>query len=209
MFHLTVKMRAYPVRKFVGLYWAYLGPLPAPEIAPYDVWTRTDGKRTVDVYPRLDANWVQPMENSADPAHLMILHQATSFGNRTPPNTTRGYTDDVKDFWFNEDEVGLWKNRTYVNGKLEHHPLIFPNVLRVGDQTQIRVPVDDTHTQIYFVHFMIGEPVDNENPPVTYIEQFKDPVGGQHPFVKMRMDLTLAQDHMAWETQGPVADRMH
>jgi len=79
----------------------------------------------------------------------------------------------------------------------------------VGDQTQIRVPVDDTHTQIYFVHFMIGEPVDNENPPVTYIEQFKDPVGGQHPFVKMRMDLTLAQDHMAWETQGPVADRMH
>src|SRR5213592_695448 len=26
MFHLTVKARAYPVQKFMGMYWAYLGP---------------------------------------------------------------------------------------------------------------------------------------------------------------------------------------
>src|SRR5438552_18294895 len=32
MLHLTVKQRAYPVQKFVGLYWAYLGPSPAPII---------------------------------------------------------------------------------------------------------------------------------------------------------------------------------
>src|SRR4051812_1751038 len=43
MFHLTVKMRAYPVQKFLGLLWAYMGPLPAPSIARYDVWVRTDG----------------------------------------------------------------------------------------------------------------------------------------------------------------------
>ena len=30
-FHLTVRMRAYPVKEFIGMYWAYLGPLPAPE----------------------------------------------------------------------------------------------------------------------------------------------------------------------------------
>jgi phenylpropionate dioxygenase-like ring-hydroxylating dioxygenase large terminal subunit len=29
-FHLTVKHRAYPVQDYCGLYWAYLGPLPAP-----------------------------------------------------------------------------------------------------------------------------------------------------------------------------------
>src|SRR6266545_2815994 len=28
----TVKHTAYPVQKFVGFYWAYLGPLPAPAI---------------------------------------------------------------------------------------------------------------------------------------------------------------------------------
>src|SRR5678816_4123782 len=63
MFHLTVKLKAYPVKRFIGLYWAYLGPLPAPEITPYDVWTRQDGHRTIDVYPRLDCNFVQAMEN--------------------------------------------------------------------------------------------------------------------------------------------------
>jgi 5,5'-dehydrodivanillate O-demethylase len=207
LFHLTVKMRAYPVRKFIGMYWAYLGPLPAPEIPPYDVWSRQDGQRSIDVYPRLDCSWVQAMENSADPAHLMILHQATAFGDRTPPNTTRGFTDDVAEFSFHETEIGLWKDRTYTNGKLEQHPLIFPNILRVGDQTQIRVPMDDTHTQIYFVHFMPGEPGSDDDVPVTYIEPFKAPAEAMHPFTTMRMDLTLAQDHMAWETQGPVADR--
>ena len=35
-FHLTVKMRAYPVRAFTGFYWAYLGPLPAPAIPKLD-----------------------------------------------------------------------------------------------------------------------------------------------------------------------------
>ena len=28
--YLTVKHTAYPVRQFIGLYWAYLGPAPAP-----------------------------------------------------------------------------------------------------------------------------------------------------------------------------------
>src|SRR5256885_6085361 len=44
-FHLTVKMRAYPVQKHVGLYWAYLGPLPAPVIPKHDICARTDGRR--------------------------------------------------------------------------------------------------------------------------------------------------------------------
>ncbi len=49
--HLTVKAKAYPVQKFIGLYWAYLGPLPAPLIPPYDVWARTDGARWIEVLP--------------------------------------------------------------------------------------------------------------------------------------------------------------
>ena len=55
-------------------------------------------KDGVDLYPRLDCSWVQAMENSADPAHLQILHQGAAFGGRVPPNTTRGFTDDVEAF---------------------------------------------------------------------------------------------------------------
>src|SRR3989441_10369316 len=41
--YLTVKHTAYPVQTYAGLYWAYMGPAPAPVIPPYDVWMRRDG----------------------------------------------------------------------------------------------------------------------------------------------------------------------
>jgi 5,5'-dehydrodivanillate O-demethylase len=194
------------------MYWAYLGPEPAPEIPHYDVWFRTDGYRTVDLYPRLDCSWVQAMENSADPAHLQILHQGAAFGGRVPASTTRGFTDDVEAFAFYEVGHGLIKKRTYKNGHVDEHPLVFPNILRQGDATQIRVAEDDTHTNIFFVHFQSGEPpagYDDDNPPIRYVEPFKSPADAMHPAARFRMDMVLAQDHMAWETQGPIADREH
>src|SRR5438093_1085019 len=42
-FHLTVRQRAYPVQRAVGLYWAYLGPLPAPALPRYDILVHQEG----------------------------------------------------------------------------------------------------------------------------------------------------------------------
>ncbi len=217
-FHLTVRIKAYPVQKFVGLYWAYLGPLPAPVMPRYDVWARDDGIRKVDVYPRLDCNWFQAMENSMDPAHLQILHQDT--GSQKPTNTTRGLTDEVEGFDCYEVPYGFIKRRVYKNGRVDEHPVIFPNILRVYNVAQIRVPADATHTNIFFVRFIPSDLLSNghngdgngssppdEEPEVTYLDPFKTPADKLHPDTKFRMDLTLAQDHMAWETQGPIADR--
>jgi len=218
-------MPAYPVQKFIGMYWAYLGPLPAPVIPKYDLWARQDGTRRLYVQPPLDCNWLQPMENSVDPAHLQILHQ-DSIGNharqhlpgvpmrrRVPPSTTRGFTDDVASFDFIEVPYGIIKRREFKDGRVDEHPLIFPNILRVGTATQIRVPVDDTHTQVFIVHFDATPdgsiPPTQDDPPVTYIEPYKTPVNALHPVARFRMDETQAQDHMAWETQGPIADREH
>src|SRR5436190_20963550 len=114
-FYLTVKMRAYPVRTFIGMYWAYLGPLPAPEIPRYDVWARQDGTRHIMVHPMIDCNWLQAAENSVDPAHLQILHQEITGGSRTPPSTTRGYTDDIESFDFYVFPHGIIKKRIYRN----------------------------------------------------------------------------------------------
>src|SRR5437773_557330 len=144
--HLTVKHTAYPVQKFMGMYWAYLGPLPAPAIPQYDVWARRDGTRNVAVHPMIDCNWFQAMENSVDPAHLQILHQEYIGRGRQPVNTTRGFTDDVLDYEFYTTPIGIMKKRTYKNGQVDEHPLVFPNILRQGYSTQIRVPLDDTHT---------------------------------------------------------------
>lgn len=209
-FRLTVRQRAYPVQPLVGLYWAYMGPGEAPLMPKFDIWFRKDGRRKIFVQPQLDCNWFQAMENSVDPAHLQILHQETANRGRPVKDTTRGLTDDVASFDFYETFYGIMKRRTYKNGMIDEHPLIFPNILRQGNVGQIRVPMDDTHTKIYFVRFFPsenGEIVENDEPPVEYIKPYKDPPDALHPFAKFRLDAVQAQDHMAWETQGPIADR--
>ncbi len=210
-FHLTVKHRAYPVRKFIGLYWTYLGPTPAPAIPKYDLWVRKDGRRQIVIQPQLDCNWFQAMENSVDPSHLQILHQTLIAGKKLITNTTRGLTDEVERFEFYEFPHGIMKKRIYKNGLVDEHPLIFPNILRQSNATQIRVPMDDSHTKIFFVRFdptedgSVGE--EEEDLPVEYVKPYKNPPDAIHPFTRFRMDEVQAQDHMAWETQGPIADR--
>ncbi len=212
-FHLTVKMRAYPVQEWIGLLWTYMGPLPAPAITKFDVWARTDGTHKLSLQPQLDCNWLQAMENSVDPAHLPILHQETSTQGRIPPSTTRGFTDDIATFDFYETPYGIMKRRQYKNGLLDEHPILFPNILRHQKNTQIRVPIDDEHTWIVFVTFDQdpGGQTHEETTadiPVRYRPSWKEPADKLHPYTKfdMRADVQ-AQDHMAWETQGPIADR--
>lgn len=211
LFHLTVKHTAYPVQRFIGMYWAYLGPVPAPVIPRYDVWVRPDGRRRLYLQPQLDCNWVQAMENSVDPSHLQILHQALIARGKTITSTTRGLTDAVQSFEFYETSYGIMKKRTYGNGLVDEHPLIFPNILRQGTATQIRVPVDDEHTRIFFVRFdptADGSILEEKNdPPVEYVPSYKTLQDAVHPFTRFRMDEVQAQDHMAWETQGPIANR--
>ncbi len=209
-FCLTVKQKAYPVKKLAGLYWAYLGPQPAPEIPKYDVWARTDGWHWLRALPQLDCNWLQAMENSVDTAHLHILHQELVTDGFKVESTTRGTIDNLVHYEVKEFEHGLIKQRVFRDGKIEEHPLLFPTVLRQANRTQIRVPIDDTHTWIVYVHFVpdaVEPRLDKDEVPVNYRRPFKNPLGVRHPFAKFRLDDVDAQDFMAWETQGPILDR--
>ena len=206
----TVKHAAYPVKKLAGLYWAYFGPEPAPAIPKYDVWARTDGWHWLRALPQLDCNWLQAMENSVDTAHLHILHQELVTDGFKVESTTRGTIDNLIKFEVEEFDRGLLKRRFFKDGKVEEHPLLFPTVLRQANRTQIRVPIDDTHTWIVYVHFVpdSAEPRANKDDvPVNYRKPFKNPLGVRHPFAKFRLDDVDAQDFMAWETQGPIHDR--
>jgi 5,5'-dehydrodivanillate O-demethylase len=199
------------VQRFLGLYWVYLGPLPAPVIPKYDAWVSDEGRRRV-TFRLLDCNWLQPMENSVDPAHLQILHQnqGTNRQSGEPGGTTRGRTDDVASFDFYEVPYGIMKRRTYHNGLVDEHPLIFPNILR-HQGTQIRVPIDDHHTMHVVISFQGARDrsaiQDEGDPPVSSGKAFKDPPDGHYPQARYLMDDVAAQDYMAWETQGYVADR--
>ena len=208
----SVKAKTYPVQIYLGLIWTYMGPLPAPFMTHYDSLFREDVHRYIVVHPVLDCNWFQAMENSVDPAHLQILHQwYPGKPGRVPESTTRGFTDDVETFEFYHTGYGIMKKRTYKNGRVDEHPLIFPNILRQGASTQFRTPIDDTHT--IHIHVFCKSAQDGDDmsdafdPPVTYMEPYKDPADGLHPFTHFKMHHVIPQDHMAWETQGPIADR--
>jgi 5,5'-dehydrodivanillate O-demethylase oxygenase subunit len=211
MFHLTVRMRAYPVRKLAGLYWAYLGPLPAPEIPRYDILVRRDGWINLQLRAQVDCNYLQAMENSVDPAHLQILHQSTAGRGKPVTNTTRGFTDEVKSFDFYLTSYGIMKRREYHDGRVDEHPLIFPNILRQGNGMEIRVPRDDGHFWTYQVRFWQTEDgslvPDDYEPEVVPASPHKDPPGAPHPIARYDMDGVDAQDYMAWETQGVIPDR--
>ncbi len=205
-----VKQPGYPVQRHLGLYWAYLGPLPAPVIPKYDLWQRKDGTRRVYIRGELDCNWFQTMENAVDPAHLQTLHQEFIGRGRTPASTTRGFTDDVASFEFSVTLYGIMKKRTYTTGVVDQHPLIFPTILRQGNGTEIRVPLDDTHTRVYQVRFdptPDGSLVDQAEPAREQGEPHKEPMGTPHPVARYTMHAVDAQDYMAWETQGPIANR--
>jgi 5,5'-dehydrodivanillate O-demethylase len=209
-FCLSIKHKAYPVQKLAGLYWAYFGPPPVPAIPKYDVWARADGWHWLRALPQLDCNWLQAMENSVDTAHLHILHQELVTDGFKVESTTRGTIDNLEKFEVEEFAHGLIKRRVFKDGKVEEHPLLFPTVLRQANRTQIRVPVDDTHTWIVYVHFVpdSAEPRANKDEvPVSYRKPYKNPPGVLHPFAKFRLNDVDAQDFMAWETQGPILDR--
>jgi 5,5'-dehydrodivanillate O-demethylase len=193
-----------------------LGPLPAPEIPHYDVWARKDGRRSIVIQPRLDCNWFQAMENSVDGPHAYILHQeflthrAASVGSS---NTTQGFTEGIAEWRYDPAPIGIMKTRVWKDGHAESHPLIFPNMLRQGNSTQIRVPIDDEHTwhiRIEFTPTEDGREVDqaDEDVLVRYDEPYKMPADALHPGTHFDMLAQVAaQDFMAWETQGPIADR--
>ncbi len=213
-FRLTIKHTAYPVQKLVGLYWAYMGPLPAPVLPQYDLFILKQGKRRLTVHPTLDCNWFTAAENAADPSHLQVLHQVLPMSKRRPANTTRGFTDDIETFEFYETPYGIMKKRIYKNGVVDEHPLIFPTHLRTRGSIWLRTPIDDSHTIQIVVGFRLnedGSETEEGDPPVEYLKPYKNPPDAIHPFAKFDMNVPygqpLAQDVVMWETQGPIADR--
>ena len=212
-FKEKIKHTAYPVERLGGMLFAYLGPEPRPLLPRWDVLTWENGKRWIQKQEMLKCNWLQPMENSVDPSHLYWLHGGTA-------HLARAMDHYEETHEFLQFEYGIMKRRATPGKKpgekaeIDQHPLIFPNTLRhvskmketagkLRHNVQMRIPVDDTHTQVYVVYF---EPNETDHSPAdgdVACELF--PVHDEHG--EYRLDLVLVQDAMAWETQGAITDR--
>jgi 5,5'-dehydrodivanillate O-demethylase len=204
----------YQVQKLAGMFWAYLGPQPAPLLPRWEPLVSTKGPRSIYVLPQLQCNWLQIMENSVDTTHTYYLH-GHMMVTRGQAEQAAYYYRPIEDYDFEVVKEDTWagvrKIRTYGGEMAEKelgHPLIFPCILLSPQREHIvmhfRLPIDDTHTQIYRIEFTPGGDttgMDWENPPVRYSKSLKDENG------EFKLDTFASQDAMAWETQGPVLDR--
>jgi 5,5'-dehydrodivanillate O-demethylase len=212
-----VTTAGYPVRELAGMLFAYLGPLPAPEIPELDGYRVSPAINMLGSCV-LPCNWLQIMENSVDPIHSEWLHgHLQNFGeeqngtNYRVPNSQRHLK-----IAFDERPYGIVKRRLK-EGQTEDcddwtvgHPLVFPNILSAGNaawdncEYQIRVPVDDEHTlHLWFTSFAV-RPGIAIAPELTERLWFYDVPTGEDGF---QLDLADHQDFMAWITQGAIADR--
>jgi 5,5'-dehydrodivanillate O-demethylase len=209
-----VRPTEYVIEKLAGIYWAYMGPKPVPQLPRWEAAVATEGKRRIQVLPDIAANWLQVMENSVDTTHTHFLH-ARMMTELGMPERGAYYARPIEayDFEVVQEEVwaGVRKIRTYGgdNGEKElGHPLIFPLILLAPQEESLvmhfRVPIDDTHTRIIRIHYTPGtdtKGMDWENPPVEYGPRFRDETG------EYDLRTFAAQDGMAWETEGPIHDR--
>jgi 5,5'-dehydrodivanillate O-demethylase len=199
-----------------GLIFAYLGTEPAPLLPNYDLFVRGNVIRTIG-HAVIPCNWLQIMENSLDPVHLEWLHGhyfEYMFEKQGRPVNEWPITKHHVKIGFEEFEHGIIKKRV-LEGQTEEcedwrvgHPVVFPNILRVGDQGahsfQIRVPIDDTHTyHIWYTCFVPKTGIEiPENYPISLYEcPLQDETG---TYITDYID---GQDMMAWVTQGEIADR--
>jgi 5,5'-dehydrodivanillate O-demethylase oxygenase subunit len=206
-----IKIKAYPCEALGGFVWAYMGPAPAPLLPRWDVLVRDDLDRAIEIYT-LPCNWVQCMDNSADPVHFEFLH--AKFGNYQEKKAGRppamNPARHVK-IAFDVFEYGIYKRRL-LEGEPETsddwtvgHPLLFPTILAQGAAEtpgfQIRVPIDDTHT--YQIMYRTAKRKSGADPLPIKVSQKRvlDDNG------KLIANTIPIQDCIAWIGQGPISDR--
>ena len=206
---------AYPVEKLGGLLFAYMGPPETKPLLPkWDLLVRQDGSKKIDVCETLRCNWLQAMENSVDPTHTYFLHSHTLKLKGDPDHVPFHYRMVSKiayELVVHPAWAGIQKQRIFSDDSAPAetpHPLVFPNILfvpvRIGYALHFRTPIDDHNTQVFQFRFspskdgkLVEQPHDT---PIEY-------VGTTDEHGEFHMDNFTSQDHMAWETQGTIADR--
>lgn len=159
MFRDKVGTTAYPVEEMGGMLFAYMGPLPAPLLPKWDGFV-VEGAIRMLGRTLIPVNWLQIMENSADPIHTEWLHGHHYEFQKEQEGVKVAISAKHEKIAFREFEWGMTKHRLLAGHSEEDddwklgHPIVFPNMLAVGNGDehrrsyafQIRVPVDDTHT---------------------------------------------------------------
>jgi len=189
--------KAYPVKECAGLLFAYLGPLPAPELPVWEPFTWRNGFREI-VLADVPCNWFQCQENSIDPVHFEWMHDnwgarlRGADANVAPKHLKLKFEAFDHGFVYKRVREGQSEeDRYWTVGRVA----LWPNGFYLGSHFEWRVPVDDENTLSvawFFMRVPKGrEPYVQERVP-TWVSPLKDETGR---FITSHV---INQDIVAW-----------
>jgi len=163
-FKHKVKARAYPTTERGGIVWAYMGPRTDPPPLPdLEGNMAPEGEGFVRAN-QLECNWLQTMEGDIDTTHVGFLHYGGLRPEDQPPGSFSDYQLRTKPAYFEvidtEGGAAYGARRPAENGQyywrvaqwcFPFYTFVPVGVLGLGKGNGARVPMDDTHTMIYFM----------------------------------------------------------
>jgi phenylpropionate dioxygenase-like ring-hydroxylating dioxygenase large terminal subunit len=178
-----VKHLSYPVKELGGLIFAYLGPdrtkPPLPNYAPL---VDRGSQWQIEPVRHADYNWFNFFENSADPAHVCILHRHAGYGQQSWGNQFFSYTE-MPHFEFVEMNYGMKVVMTKPGPELgtefvDEMSLALPSIVQVGDTEFVHAKVDAAalvKEGSQCEHWMFVTPNDDEHFMLFTADNYKGP----------------------------------
>jgi nitrite reductase/ring-hydroxylating ferredoxin subunit len=172
------KLGAYPIKKFNGIIFAFMGPPEKiPEFPHYDVYETSYTKKS-PYKINYNCNWIQVLDAIMDPVHTSFLH-----GQSSGIQFSKGFAEvgEIEFFERGTQYLGANIRRIDDNVWVRVNELILPNFTQAGsafaaDGTKTKyfgrssftrwvVPVDDHHSvAIAWANFgERGDPIEYDN----------------------------------------------
>jgi len=230
-----VKHTAYPCKEAAGIIWAYMGPRDKEPLLPNYEWLNLPAEKLYVSKSIQDCNWLQGLEGECDSSHLSFLHR--SFTGERPRGGGDGVlyaADTAPSLEGIEMDYGVRMiscrkvaaDKTYLrvsNIVMPCHGFIPTGGIKgnpEGYTIHSHVPLDDTHSMRYNIHFRRNRPIDPEE------RQHEDEIGAD--FIKIRNkandylidrqkqnrenftgmgSIFMVHDACATESMGPIYDR--
>ncbi|HTF92012.1 MAG TPA: Rieske 2Fe-2S domain-containing protein [Verrucomicrobiae bacterium] len=237
IFCQKVKHPSYPVKELGGLIFAYLGPDKSdpPPLPRYSTLVRDDGTRLTLPPRHWDYNWFNFFENSADPAHVCVLHRHAGYGQQSWGNHFFSYTE-MPQFEFVEMDYGMKVVMTKPGPTpgtefIDEMSLALPSIVQVGDTEFVHAkmdaaalinegsrcehwmfvtPNDDDHFMLFTADNYLG-PVANFYERLKELRERETPVQEVKPYDKRKFmpykGNVRKEDIMTQGTQGLLGER--
>jgi phenylpropionate dioxygenase-like ring-hydroxylating dioxygenase large terminal subunit len=179
-----VKQLSYPVREQGGLIFAYLGPDRdnPPPLPKYSPLIDRGGQRQIEPVRHCDYNWFNFFENSADPAHLCILHRHAGYGEQSWGNHFFSYRD-MPEFQFVETDYGMKVVMTKPGPNpgtefADEMSLALPSIIQVGDTEFVHAKLDAAALMrdgSRCEHFLFLTPNDDDHFMIFTVDYYTGP----------------------------------